>query len=265
MPEILIKFTPEEWNDLVEANDPLVESLISHIDERDVRVNNDYTIKLKVGGKKVKILSPRERAKRDEDDEAAAVRQKTKALQDEKDLKEDRELIAKLWAKSYSLKEVYQNLRDMNAAGPISKKRDAVFALNNDKKFLKDFELNTLPTELESFVATKKALKPKVLSQLGIIFTQMIHNEEEGHLKFSDFEGRSTLQSIMTGIADGKEINEEEYAPKVQSIIMDFFESKIDICKESGSLVPEVYIMPGNPPTEVIFTLDFMKMFQHEL
>ena len=69
----------------------------------------------------------------------------------------------------------------------------------------------------------------------------------------------------MTGIADGKEINEEEYAPKVQSIIMDFFESKIDICKESGSLVPEVYIMPGNPPTEVIFTLDFMKMFQHEL
>mgnify|MGYP003983596077 FL=1 len=80
MPEILIKFTPEEWNDLVEANDPLVESLISHIDERDVRVNNDYTIKLKVGGKKVKILSPRERAKRDDANEAASVSQKTKAL-----------------------------------------------------------------------------------------------------------------------------------------------------------------------------------------
>lgn len=265
MPEIVIKFTLKEWNDLVEANDPLVESLIAQIDERDVRVNDDYTIKLKVGGKKVETLSPRERAKREEKDKVAAEKKRQLDLQNEKDLKEDLELIAKIWAGSSSLKEVYQDLRSMNAKGPISKNRAAVFALNSDKKFISDNKLKTIPEELETFTMTDKALKPKVLAQLKIIFEQMINNKEDGYFKFSDFEGRSILQNIIKGIANGKEANEDKYAPKVQSIIMDFFKSKVEVFRESNDLISEVHIIPGNPPDEVIFTLDFMKMFQHEL
>ena len=263
MVEIILKFTEKEWNDLVEANDPLVGSLTSHIDERNAQVNDDYTIKLKVGGKNMKTLTPRQRAKREEDEKANVKKQKAKALQDEKDLKEDRELIAKIWAKSSSLRELYLDLREVDAAGPISKKREAVFALNNDKKFLTEFKLETLPKELENFTITDKALVPKVHAELKTIFDQMIKEKiEDAHWIFGDFEGQSILKNITKSIAKDKSVDEEKFLPKVHDIIIAFFKAKIDELPDDDYTA---FIVAGDPMSEVIFTNDFMKKFKHEL
>lgn len=263
MPEFILKYNTEEWNDLVEANDPLVECLKALIDKTKKRVNDDFTIKLKVGGKTVTTLSPRERAKREKDKAAAAEAQRQVKLKEEQELKEDKELIAKIWSKSSSLAEVNEDLRAMNASGPISKKRASVISLNKDKKFLKSFELKGLPEKLAAFSSNAKALEPKVLAELKNVFNQMIAEDTgDAHWDFGDFEGQSILNNIMKNIAGDRTVNEEKYLPMAQKIIMDFFEAKM---KELPDDDYSVMVMPGNPPSNVIFTSDFQKKYAHEL
>lgn len=263
MPDIILKYNTEEWNDLVEANDPMVACLKALIDETQKRVNDDFTIKLQVGGKKVKTLSPRERAKRAEEEAAAAEARRQTELKEKQELKEDLERIAKIWSKSSSIAEVNEDLRALNATGPISKKRASVIALNKDKKFLKDFGLKPLPEKLAAFSSNAKALEPKVLAELKQVFNEMIAEEvEETHWDFGDFEGQSILKNIMKNIAGDSAVDEEKYLPMAQKIIMDFFEAKMKELKDDDYCL---MVMPGKPPSNVIFTSDFYKKYVHEL
>ncbi len=270
MPDFILKYNITEWNDLVEANDPLVNHLKALIDETQKRVNDDFTIKLQVGGKKVSTLSPSERAKRTEDDKQAAKKAAEAKKLAIKELQDDRELIAKLWAKSSSLSEIVTDLREMNASGPISKKRDSVFALNKDKKFLKEFKLSALPRELENFETTEEALMPHVLAELKTVFQQNLDKTRDTEFNFGDLEDLTLLTNIVKHIAGKKKVNDKKYVPMAQKIIIDFFQRCANEMESSDrtDLVDDIYIMPaeeGELPSTVYYTMDFVTKYIHEL